>query len=365
MRVLISSTSYPSDENDWRGRFIANMVAALAAQPDINLLSWMPPGNLPINVKNCCTNRERSFLLSLMQQGGIAHLIKHNKTRALFSISYLMLSLWRTYRRENYDIIHANWLQNALTLPADGKPALITVLGSDYALLDKPGMQAGLQRIMRSRSCILAPNAFWMQEKLEHMFGNLCRIQPVLFGVDNRWYNIKRKPTAKPCWIFLARITKPKIGSLFDWGNDFFSINNPLQLIGPTQEKNILLPDWVIEHGAASPDIIEKKWFVQTRALITLSQHNEGLPQVILEAMAAGVPVVASDIKPHRDVIQNGKTGHLVKNKAEFLQVMTMLDDQQYAKEIGSNAQIWVKKQVGDWQDCAKRYLNLYEELLS
>ena len=38
----------------------------------------------------------------------------------------------------------------------------------------------------------------------------------------------------------------------------------------------------------------------------------EGLPNVLLEAMIAKVPVVATDIEPHREVIEHHKTGLLV-----------------------------------------------------
>ena len=42
------------------------------------------------------------------------------------------------------------------------------------------------------------------------------------------------------------------------------------------------------------------------------ASEYEGLPNVILEAMAAGVPVVASDISGNRDLVLPGETGYLV-----------------------------------------------------
>jgi glycosyltransferase involved in cell wall biosynthesis len=48
----------------------------------------------------------------------------------------------------------------------------------------------------------------------------------------------------------------------------------------------------------------------QARALVLCSE-SEGLPWVILEAMAARVPFVGSDIKAHREIIRSGRTGML------------------------------------------------------
>ena len=49
----------------------------------------------------------------------------------------------------------------------------------------------------------------------------------------------------------------------------------------------------------------------QARVVVSASRR-EGLPRVILEAMAAARPVVATDIRGHRDLIEHGRTGFLV-----------------------------------------------------
>ncbi|MBS3984047.1 MAG: glycosyltransferase family 4 protein [Selenomonadales bacterium] len=46
--------------------------------------------------------------------------------------------------------------------------------------------------------------------------------------------------------------------------------------------------------------------------IVTLVSKREGLPRCIMEAMAAGKPVVATDIRGNRDLVVNGETGLLV-----------------------------------------------------
>ncbi|MGQ9513182.1 MAG: glycosyltransferase family 4 protein [Thermodesulfitimonas sp.] len=47
--------------------------------------------------------------------------------------------------------------------------------------------------------------------------------------------------------------------------------------------------------------------------VVVLTSKREGLPRVILEAMAAGKPVVATDVRGNRDLVVNGETGYLVR----------------------------------------------------
>jgi len=110
------STSYPENAEDWRGRFIANLAAALARQEKTELSLWAPPGELPLGVGYAASLSDAAWLKNLSQQGGIAHLLRTQKWRTAGAVAGLLWRLARVYRLQNPDIIHVNWLQNALPL---------------------------------------------------------------------------------------------------------------------------------------------------------------------------------------------------------------------------------------------------------
>lgn len=361
----MSSTSFPEDSQDWRGRFIANMTGALAQRDDVNLSLWAPPGELANGIASVSSAADALWLACLSQQGGIAHLLRTRRGLAVGTILMLLFRLGRAYRRQPADVIHVNWLQNALPLWGSTTPALITVLGSDFGLLRLPAMKALLRAVMSQRRAILAPNAEWMRPALEQAFGDLAEIRPIPFGVDDPWFEVVR-PTSfdKPHhWLAITRLTKNKIGDLFEWGDGLFGEGRQLHLFGPMQEQ-VELPSWVRYHGPTHPADILQRWFPLACGLITLSRHDEGRPQVMLEAMAAGLPVLASNLPAHRDLLKHRQTGWLAASCVDLCEGLEWLEDPVRNQQIGQTARTWVKDSIGTWDECAGRYAAAYRSLL-
>lgn len=365
--TLMVSTSYPADLSDWRGLFMRHLVEAIARREDLALHLWAPPGETPANVECVSDPDETRWLSTLMAAGGIAHLMRQKGARALTSPLTLLSMLGRVYRRtEAIDLYHVNWLQNALPLPRNGRPALITVLGSDFQLLKLPGMKHLLRRACRGRAVAICPNADWMVPALQAAFGDVARVSFVPFGIDPAWFRIERSPSASgPCrWLCVSRLTRGKLGALFEHGARFFAgAGRELHLFGPMQEQ-IKVPAWVHFHGPTSPDTLCREWFPGAEGLITLSQHAEGRPQVMLEAMAGGLPIVASDLAAHASFLRHGETGWLCNNAQTLGEGLAALEDHGINRRIGTSAREWATHHVGTWDDCAERYVRIYRELL-
>jgi glycosyltransferase involved in cell wall biosynthesis len=366
LNVLMTYTSYPRDPKDWRGIFIYKLACALAQQEDLHLSLWGPPGHIPPHSDYVATSQEMHWLEHLAAQGGIAHRLRNHPVTGKLSAIRLLGFLRSVYKRTRpVDLYHVNWLQNALPLKTQGKPLVVSVLGTDMKYLSNPLVRWSLRKLFKSTRTTLTPNGSWMVPVLEKHFGDIASVQYLPFGVDEDWFDIKRKPEAeqKKIWLTVLRLTSKKIGELFNWGHEFFQGEQELHLFGPKQEA-IDVPDWVHYHGSAHPEELLYDWFPRAQGMVTLSQHDEGQPQVILEAMAAGLPVVASNIQAHRNLLDSNETGVLVDTKQEFLEAMTGLSSSDYNKKIGDQARHWLKENIGTWNDCAQRYRNVYQSLI-
>jgi len=363
LRVLMSATSYPRTGDDWQGVFIRHLADALAESGHCELGLWAPRGPMNDRVSYRCNAADEAWLSALAARGGIAHQLKGNKIRALGAAVSLLRRLRAAYRRDaaTVDLYHVNWLQNALPLTGIDRPAVISILGTDFKLLELPGMKPLVRRMLRGRRAALVPNADWMAPRLEEDFGDLAAVRTIPFGIDDRWYELERRPQFAPCrWLAVTRLTRAKLGPLLDWGEPLFSGGErELHLIGPNQE-GLSLPPWVHHHGPASPEVIAKDWFPQATGLVTLSQHSEGRPQVLLEALASGMPIIASDIDAHRDLLQPENVGVLVTSPEAFANALVQLEDVENNTALSSASRTMARRAFGTWHDCANRYLDVY-----
>lgn len=97
-----------------------------------------------------------------------------------------------------------------------------------------------------------------------------------------------------------------------------------------------------------------------------LCSKREGFPNAVIEAMAAGLPVVASDVGGIRELVRDGETGRLVASRSadDFAEaVNTLLDRPDERESLGARAAAWVREHLGE-EKMVRAYRDLYTELL-
>ena len=95
--------------------------------------------------------------------------------------------------------------------------------------------------------------------------------------------------------------------------------------------------------------------------------HYEGLPTVLLEAMACGRPVVATAVSGALDVITPGENGMLVpprEPKALAEALLALLGDPTLRHHLGQNARKTVEQHYS-WDVVSEQYLACYEQVVN
>ena len=97
-----------------------------------------------------------------------------------------------------------------------------------------------------------------------------------------------------------------------------------------------------------------------------MPSKNEGLGSVILEAMLAGTPVIASKVGGIPDLVKNHKTGLLIspgreEQLASAIQELIMNNDLKI--ELIKNAKEFIKPFF--IENTAQKYLSIYKKIIT
>jgi glycosyltransferase involved in cell wall biosynthesis len=106
--------------------------------------------------------------------------------------------------------------------------------------------------------------------------------------------------------------------------------------------------------------------FLGALDVFALASHSEGFGQVVIEAMAAGKPVVASKLPPLTEIVVDGETGLLVEpyEPAAFARTITwLLSHPENAKQMGKQGQARVRDHFSIERE-AVQTLSLYKALI-
>ena len=89
----------------------------------------------------------------------------------------------------------------------------------------------------------------------------------------------------------------------------------------------------------------------------------ENFGQPILEAAAAGLPIISTPVGVAREIITNNTTGFLFNgDDQELTDRINQLTDPSQREEIGKAVRERVRNRYG-WEEIIKQYLDLYRSL--
>ena len=107
-------------------------------------------------------------------------------------------------------------------------------------------------------------------------------------------------------------------------------------------------------------------WIDPTLASSVLASGYEGQSNAIMEAMAAGLPVVATDIPGNSDLVLPERTGYLVPlgDRAEMARwTNILLDDTELAQRLGAAGQKRMREDF-NVEKMVQRHAEMYRKIM-
>lgn len=187
------------------------------------------------------------------------------------------------------------------------------------------------------------------------------------------FYPLTKSMCENKCAIFVGRFNEQKgleylIGS---WEKVHNRCPNwILHIYGEGEQKDMLkhlidesgLSDVVTIHNPTS-QIMDR--YLECSIFI-LTSRFEGLPMVLIEAMACGLPIVSFDCPwGPAEIIKNGEDGFLVaylNTDEEADRICQLIENPALRKEMGANARINVMRY--ERNTVMKQWMNLFKELV-
>ncbi|MCK4603712.1 MAG: glycosyltransferase [Deltaproteobacteria bacterium] len=389
LRILHLTTSFPLGPDDVAGPFVLRLFEAqekLGIQCRVLTPASTSPSTWPDADK---VYRFRyapwSYQRLAQQPGGIpAALAGQPRLYGLLPpfLASMGLSLIRLARQ--HDIIHAHWsacgAMAVLTQSMHRRPVITTLRGSDVYKAKKSGPFSLLHRkSIQGSSLTVGVSQTMAAELIRQHPGMADKIRFVSDGVDDAFYALpveRHRLSLSPFkLLFIGSLIPLKGLDVLLKALARISARSAwtLTVVGDGPEKGYLrslaidleiAPD--IRFLWSVPPAKIPKLMYDHRLLI-LPSYREGRPSVVLEAMAAAMPVLATDIDGTRELVTDGQTGWLVP-PGDVNALSGALDDIIGSKKnlavAGLQGRQWMLEQGLTWEKTAKRYRQLYMDAI-
>lgn len=144
-----------------------------------------------------------------------------------------------------------------------------------------------------------------------------------------------------------------------------------LLLVGRFEEEDAISADLQKEMRAHPHVVIEDyrqdiKGVYEAIDLLVLFSKREGFGNILIEASAMEVPVIANNIPGCKDAVKNGVSGYVVSSEQElYTRISTYVSNPSLAKEHGRQGRRWVVENFSShtiWENQLKLYSKLLED---
>lgn len=338
-KLLVTASTFPRWEGDTEPRFILDLCSHMTDEFDVTVLV---PAASGAKDRECMEGvnviRYHYFPIhkweTLCYPGAIVPRIKEKKIRALL-VPFLFAALWLNLFRllPKYDVVHAHWLiPQGIVQSFFKKLYIVTGHGGDVTSLNQ-----GVIKKLKVRCLKRASGVTVVSEHLKNKVKELVpELEPdvISMGVDTKKFGRQYyQPDYfgqgdKKVVLFVGRLAEKKgVTYLIE---AMKSIDAMLVVVGDGPLRNRLeeqakavndsmdtvkIVFWGAKAHAELRDIYESADVFVMPSVTAEDGDQEGLGLVMLEAMASGLPVVASRSGGIIEIIDHMQNGILVEER--------------------------------------------------
>lgn len=391
MKVLALSYLFPNPAMPHYGIFVFNRLKAVQQRCDLKVIApiqWYPlkhkikgwaAGQAPIPQKSCLEGMEvhypRFFVIP-----------KYLKW--FDAISYLLAALpiarrlWREGFR--FDLIDVHWtypdiLAGYVLSCLYNKPFVVTIRGVEALY---PGERGGrkflLDWLLKKANAVVA---------LSSELAGLCqgigvapeRISVVLNGIDTEKFRlVETKDSRARIGLDLDKKIIISVGSLIErkghheiikllpqlkdkFQFDFYILGdvNPEGDFSKKIQSLIEQLDIKNVHLVGNVDHSQLIDWYNAADLFVLATRGEGCPNVVMESLACGTPVVVTNVGAVTDLVKIGEDGFIVDEPASLKELIAKGLETQWDR-----AEISRRGRARTWYKCALEVLEVYQKVM-
>lgn len=384
-KLLVTGSTFPRWKGDTEPRFVLDLSEALTEYYDVTALVPAASGAKDKEVMNGVkVIRYHYFPIhkweTLCYPGAIVPRIKEKKIRVLL-VPCLFLSLYIHLFKllPQFDLVHAHWIiPQGIVQSFFKKPYIVTGHGGDVTSLNKGILRRLKKRSLKKAGYITVVSNHLKSEVLKlydtndvDVISMGCKTENFgkQFAVPNYFHQGDKKVV-----LFVGRLAEKKgvtymIEAMKQIDNAKLVIVGDGPLREQLEEQAKEQGDKITFLGSKTHDqlkVIYASADIFAAPSITAKDGDmEGVPTAIMEAMASGLPVVASASGGISELIEDSRNGVLVKEKDVIgikHSINKLLRDSQMYRNISEQALITAKQH--DYRNLGKKYADILDDIL-
>lgn len=383
-KLLVTASTFPRWKDDTEPRFVLDLASHMTDEFDVTVLVPAAPGAKNREVlEGVQVIRYHYFPVhkweTLCYPGAIVPRIKEKKMRILL-VPFLFISLyfhlWKIL--PEYDIVHAHWLiPQGIVQSFFKKPYIVTGHGGDVVSLNKGIIKKLKMKCLRKAGRVTVVSEY-LKKRVQEL---VPEIEPevISMGVDTRKFGRQYRVENyfgqgdKKVVLFVGRLAEKKgVAYLIEAMKQIDALlvivgNGPLRKTLEEQAEQVG-KDRIRFLGEKTHEELKKIYasadiFVAP-SVTAKDGDQEGLGLVLLEAMASGLPVVASKSGGITQIIKDGENGLLCEEKCVWQlaeNICALLNDECLYKKIAENGNRTVK--AYDYVQTTEKYMQIINHM--